>query len=385
MKAITLKSRQSNRYLSTADRARVGELTKTIAPPFMILRTAVVAANLARLRAAIPRAEVFYAVKANNHPAILETLHRDRCSFDISSHRELATLVAMGVNPEETIHSNPVKSIAEFDAAVEAGARVFVADNISELDKFAKYGDRAGVLLRFKTGYGGSVVNLSYKFGADPSDIPPMLARIRELGLSFKGFCFHVGSQCTAIDKYTSCIDIARELIALAAGQGLATEILDIGGGFPIPYTDDVPAIETIGAEISAALARQIPPDIRVICEPGRFICGDAMTLFSSVIGKAVREGVTWYYIDDGLYGSFSGRLYDQCSYPILTNRNTTWEKAVLAGPTCDSFDVIYKDCLLPPLTVGDVLMFPAMGAYCSVSASDFNGLKLTKVVVVDW
>ncbi|MDD4050551.1 MAG: type III PLP-dependent enzyme [candidate division Zixibacteria bacterium] len=385
MKAITLKSRQSNRYLSAADRARVGELTKTVAPPFMILRTSVVAANLARLCAAIPRAEVFYAVKANNYPAILETLHRDGCSFDISSHRELATLAAMGVRPEATIHSNPVKSIVEFDAAVEAGARVFVADNISELDKFAKYGDRTEVLLRFKTGYGGSVVNLSYKFGADPADIPPMLDRILELGLSFKGFCFHVGSQCTAIDKYTHCIDTARELIALAAGKGLATEILDIGGGFPISYTDDVPAIETIGAEISAALTAQIAPDIRVVCEPGRFICGDAITLFSSVIGKTVRDGVTWYYIDDGLYGSFSGRLYDQCSYQILTNRNTTWEKAVLAGPTCDSFDVIYKDCLLPPLTVGDLLIFPAMGAYCSVSASDFNGLKLTKVVVVDW
>jgi len=385
MKAITLKSRQSNRYLSAADRARVAETAKTVAPPFMILRTSVVTANLARLRAAIPRAEVFYAVKANNHPAILETLHRHGCSFDISSHRELATLAAMGVGPEATIHSNPIKSIPEFDAAVEGGARVFVADNIFELDKFAKYGDHAGVLLRFKTAYGGSVVNLSYKFGADPADIPAMLDRIKELGLTFKGFCFHVGSQCTAIDKYTRCIETARELIALAASKGLATEILDIGGGFPIPYTDEVPAIEAIGAEISSALKAQIAPDIKVVCEPGRFICGDAMTLLSSVIGKTVRDGVTWYYIDDGLYGSFSGRLYDQCSYPILTNRNTTWEKAVLAGPTCDSFDVIYNDCLLPPLSVGDLLIFPAMGAYCTVSASDFNGLKLTKVVVVDW
>jgi ornithine decarboxylase len=380
MKAITLKSRQSNRYLSAADRARVAEVAKTVAPPFMILRTSVVAANLVRLRTAIPRAEVFYAVKANNHPAILETLYHHGCSFDISSHRELATLAAMGVGPEVTIHSNPVKSIPEFDAAVEGGARLFVADNLSELD-----GDRAGVLLRFKTASGGSVVNLSYKFGADPADIPAMLDRTKELGLSFKGFCFHVGSQCTAIDKYTRCIETARELIALAATKELATEILDIGGGFPIPYTDEVPTIEAIGVEISSTLKAQIAPDIRVVCEPGRFICGDAMTLFSSVIGKTVRDGVTWYYIDDGLYGSFSGRLYDQCSYPILTNRNTTWEKAVLAGPTCDSFDVIYDDCLLPPLTVGDLLIFPAMGAYCSVSASDFNGLKLTKVVVVDW
>ena len=133
------------------------------------------------------------------------------------------------------------------------------------------------------------------------------------------------------------------------------------------------------------ALEKYIDRDIRIICEPGRFISGNTATLFSSVIGKAVRDGRNWYYIDDGLYGSFSGRLFDHCSYQILTHRNTTWEKAVLAGPTCDSFDVIYDDCLVPPLEIGDILLFPAMGAYCSVSASDFNGLARTRIIEVDW
>ena len=385
MKAICIKRQPSHKLLRGINLNRVGDLQQTVRPPFMLLRTGVVRENLRRLRQALPRAEVYYAVKANNHPAIIDVLRSEECRFDISSARELQEVIGHGVTAEETIHTNPIKSLPEFDAAVESGVRIFVADNISELDKFARFGKSAGLLIRFKTDQGGSVVNPSYKFGAAIEDIEPMLDRAIALGLSFKGFCFHVGSQCTEVGKYTAAIATARTLIEIARRKGLTTDILDIGGGFPIEYAGDVPSIETIGREVSDALDRDIDPAIRVICEPGRYICGEAATLFASVIGKAVREGTPWYYLDDGLYGSFSGRLFDQCVYQILTNRNTRWENAVLAGPTCDSFDVIYKECLLPPLEIGDILMFPAMGAYCSVSATDFNGLRNTAVVVVDW
>ena len=206
----------------------------------------------------------------------------------------------------------------------------------------------------------GDILTLGYR--GDKSAGPALL------GLATKG---DIPVRVAAIEN----------LIELAASKGLTTEILDIGGGFPIEYTEDVPSIESIGAVISEALRREISPEIKIICEPGRFIAGEAVTLFASVIGKAVRDGLQWYYIDDGLYGSFSGRLYDQCRYRILTNRNTKWEKAVLAGPTCDSFDVIYDDCLMPPLDIGDVLMFPGMGAYCAVSATEFNGLQQARTI----
>ena len=121
-----------------------------------------------------------------------------------------------------------------------------------------------------------------------------------------------------------------------------------------------------------------------MISEPGRYISASAVTLLVNVIGKSVRDGRPWYYLDDGLYGSFSGRLYDHCSYQALTNRNTTWVKSTLAGPTCDSIDVIYDDILLPPLQIGDTLVFPVMGAYCQVSASRFNSLRQAETIVVD-
>lgn len=385
MKAINIKNRFSGKHLRGINLARANQLSGEVATPFMVLRTAQVRDNLRRLRQAIPGVEIFYAVKANNHPDIIKSLAFEGCSFDISSVRELKETLECGVRVEDTIHTNPIKSSREFDGAVELGVRTFVADNFNELDKFIKHGNDAGVLLRFRTERSGAAVNLSYKFGAELNDIPAMLERIIELRLNFRGFCFHVGSQCPNPRQYVRAIRTAGRLINLAAGKGLKTEILDIGGGFPIKYTREIPPIEDFGLAITSTLKEVVDPAIRIICEPGRFISGEAITLFASVIGKSVRDGVKWYYIDDGLYGSFSGRLFDGCSYQVLTDRNTKWEKAVLAGPTCDSFDVVYKDCLMPPLEIGDILMFPTMGAYCSVSASDFNGLNRARVITVDW
>jgi ornithine decarboxylase len=351
----------------------------------MILRPAQVRENLRRLQVAVPGVEVFYAVKSNNHPDIIRTLADNGCSFDISSVRELKGALECGADAGRTIHTNPIKSRPEFDGAIELGVRTFVADNLSELDKFGRYGDRAGLLLRFRTEGKAAAVDLSYKFGAAPEDIPALLDKIITLGLNFKGFCFHVGSQCTDPRQYVTAIKTARNLIDLARDKGLNPQILDIGGGFPVRYLSNIPSIETIGKAISTALKKEIDPSMRVICEPGRFLSGDAGTLFASVIGKSIRSGLIWYYLDDGLYGSFSGRLFDGCTYQALTNRNTKWERAVLAGPTCDSFDVIYRECLMPPLDIGDILMFPAMGAYCSVSASDFNGLEKARIITVEW
>lgn len=382
MKAINIKGKQNARYLRGIDLGHLPTAGESSQTPFLLLNTDIVRDSVRRLRGALPGVEIYYAVKSNNHSDILRVIHEEQCRFDISSARELQMIQAIGADAADAIHTNPVKSPPEFDAAVAGGVPIFVADNLSELDKFAHYNGRAGVLVRFKTSQGGSVVNLSYKFGAAVEDVPMMLDRIKKLAIPFRGFCFHVGSQCTEVGKYVDSIRTARQLIEMAKERGMETEILDIGGGFPIEYIEDVPSIESIGGAIMEALRAEIDPAIRIFCEPGRFVSGEAVTLFASVIGKAVRDGVKWYYLDDGLYGSFSGRLYDHCRYRILTNRNTKWEKAVLAGPTCDSFDVIYSECLLPPLEIGDVLMFPGMGAYCAVSATDFNGLGQARVVV---
>ncbi len=160
--------------------------------------------------------------------------------------------------------------------------------------------------------------------------------------------------------------------------------MLDIGGGFPVEYTEPIPSIEEFCAPISDALEQHIRPGINVISEPGRFIAATPVTLICSIIGKAHRDGKIWYYLDDGLYSTFSGILYDQCQYPVVSDLTGDHKLSVLAGPTCDSFDVIYDGLMIPEHNISDKLMFTTTGAYCEVSGSNFNALKRPDYLVID-
>ncbi len=336
------------------------------------------------MAAALPGIAVHYAVKANNHPAILEEVARNGHMFDISSYQELLQALETGGRVEEMIHSNPIKSPYEISDAIKAGVSLFVIDNPDEIEKFIPYAGRVRLLIRFKVDNSNAVVNLSIKFGCSPDEVIGLAEKIREKGLEYYGLAFHVGSQCVENGVYLTAIDISSDLISQLEKRGLKTSFLDIGGGFPVPYTEKVPDIGEFCGPIRERLAEKIDPGIKLACEPGRFISATAVTLVAAIIGKSVRSGKRWYFLDDGVYGSFSGRLYDHCTYQILTNRNTTWKRSVLAGPTCDSFDVIYRDIVLPPLSIGDLLLFPVMGAYTSVSASSFNCLRKAEYIVTD-
>jgi len=199
------------------------------------------------------------------------------------------------------------------------------------------------------------------------------------------GLSFHVGSQVADPSRYVEAIDTCRELILHSAERGLARlEVLDIGGGFPIPYGGGGEPITRFCRPIRRELAT-LPETLRVIAEPGRFIAGPAGTCITAVTGKAQREGRWWYYLDDGLYGSFSGQLYDHALYPIESlGKRGARHPSVLAGPTCDSIDVIREDLLLPDLGLGDLLVGRMMGAYTSATASDFNFIPRATVVAVN-
>jgi len=352
--------------------------------PILVLYRSKVRENLERLASALPGIAIHYAIKSNNHPAVLEEVARLSHRFDVASFQELKLVIEAGGHPEEQIHSHPIKSPYEIADAVKAGVKLFVIDNPDEIDKFISYAGKVRLMVRFKVENDQAVVNLSYKFGCLPQEVIGLAEKIRECGLEYYGLAFHVGSQSMTNNVYITAIDISADLIAQLKARGLETTLLDIGGGFPVPYTELVPSLEDFCGPIRKRLTEKIDPNIKLVCEPGRYISATAVTLVASVIGKSVRSGKRWYFLDDGLYGSFSGRLYDHCKYQILTNRNTTWKSSVLAGPTCDSFDVIYRDIILPPLDVGDLLVFPAMGAYCAVSSSSFNCLRKAEYIVVD-
>jgi ornithine decarboxylase len=354
--------------------------------PQLVLSRSEVRRNMNTLKSALPRAEIFYAVKSNNHAALAAEVRAVGGNFDVCSAEEITTVGTTGVPPHTLLHTHPVKALGEFDRAVEAGVRTFVVDNISEVAKLRRYPDlRLKVLVRFRVHINTTaVVNLQYKFGCTIDEVPSLAAAIEDAGHEFHGLCFHIGSQCIYSENYVAAIRAAGELTKRLAEQNLHVRLLDMGGGFPVEYVEPVPPIEVFCEPINRALDDHLAPDIRVICEPGRFISATAVTLVTRIIGKAMRDGKLWYYLDDGLYSTFSGIVFDHCQYPVITNREGEEKLSVLAGPTCDSFDTLYDGLMIPEHEIGDSIVFPRTGAYCSVSGSTFNSLPQASYRVVD-
>ena len=160
-------------------------------------------------------------------------------------------------------------------------------------------------------------------------------------------------------------------------------DTIDIGGGFPVPYTKHLPSIEHFALPIRRKLNEYFP-GMKISAEPGRFISGLCMNLIATVNGKNDRRGVPWYYLDDGVYNSFSGKVYDHCSYEIVTEKDGPTKPSVLAGPTCDSFDIISDSIHLPELEIGDIILVPSMGSYTSISATNYHGFEKAKIITID-
>jgi len=336
------------------------------------------------LRAALPGVDLHYAMKPLPHAAVVACLRDEGAFFDLATTGEVELVKAQGIAAERCIHTHPIKRDSDIRDAMRYGVKIFVADNPEEIRKFARYRRRAELLLRVSFRSPDAVVDLSRKFGCEPGAVLEMIEQARRLGIRVRGLSFHVGSQATEPTKYIEAIRACTSLIGEALLAGLpALDILDIGGGFPVSYNDPVMPIDEFCRPIRAELAK-LPPHVRVIAEPGRFIAAPAAIAISSVMGKAKRDGRWWYYLDDGLYGSYSGQLFDHAKYPVTTLRQDGERfPSVLAGPTCDSIDVIDDDISLPELEVGDLVVGRMMGAYTWASATDFNFFKRAKVVVM--
>jgi ornithine decarboxylase len=240
-------------------------------------------------------------------------------------------------------------------------------------------------LLRVAFSAEDAMVDLSKKFGCEPAAVPGLLEVARRLGVPVIGLSFHVGSQTATAAMHVRATLACGRLIAeaRAAGhEGLTT--IDIGGGFPADYRERTTPIEEYCGPLRTALAA-LPTGIRVIAEPGRYIAAAAGTAVATVVGRALRDGRWWFYLDDGIYGSYSGQLFDHMRYPITALRDQGERvAAVLAGPTCDSIDIIDDIIELPLLEAGDLVVGRQMGAYNSACATDFNFIRRARVVAVN-
>ncbi|MDN3379859.1 MULTISPECIES: type III PLP-dependent enzyme [unclassified Pseudoalteromonas] len=353
--------------------------------PLMVLDCEAVRTQYRSLCNALPGVTLHFALKPLPHAAVVRTLLEEGACFDLATSGEVALVASQGVPSERTIHTHPIKRDADIRDALEYGCNVFVIDNINELEKFIAYKESVELLVRLSFRNADAFADLSKKFGCSPAMAIEIITYAKQLGIRIKGLSFHVGSQTASPTKYVSAIEACNLVIQRIAELGLpALSTLDIGGGFPVPYSKDVLLIDVFCAPINDALAK-LPETVRVIAEPGRFIVASCVTSVASVMGQAVREDKPWYYLDDGIYGSFSGLIFDEAAYPIDSLKQEGERvESVLAGPTCDSIDVISEAIMLPKLNNGDLIISRMMGAYTLATATDFNFFKRAEVVVLN-
>lgn len=338
------------------------------------------------LAAALPGVDLHYALKPLPDTTVVQVLAREGSWFDLATNGEVDLVRKAGIPAERCVHTHPIKRDSDIRHALAYGIRTFVVDNPDELEKFLIYREHVRLLLRVSFRNPQAIIDLSRKFGCDAGAAIGLIEHAIRGGLRIVGLSFHVGSQVGSPDKYVEAIDTCGRLIEEARKRGLPPlEELDIGGGFAIDYLEPVPAIDDFCAPIRAALGR-LPKGIRVIAEPGRFICGPAAISLSTVMGRAEREGRWWYYLDDGIYGTFSGQQYDKMRFPVepVRGRDRPREDCVLSGPTCDSLDVIAEDLPMPKLGIGEILVARQIGAYTMSTATDFNFFPRARVIAVN-
>ncbi len=367
-----------------AKERRLRDLARKYGTPLMVISRSVLRDQLDRFRRALPRVEPFFAIKANSHPEIIKTMVAGRASFDVASVAEMNQVLAAKAKPSQVIFANTVKPVESIALAAKKGVTLMTFDSEYELAKIAEHAPGARVLVRIKVPNVGSIVELSLKFGVDPSDATSLMIKAFKMGLQPAGVSFHVGSQCTRVENYIEAMEMASIIARDARLKQLPFEIVDIGGGFPIrhfDYEDD--PFDRLAPVLAKELDRLFDANIRIIAEPGRFLVGPAATLLMRVIGKAIRENKLWYYLDDGVYGSLSGQVFDHCKYQFKYLRGGHTQLSTLAGPTCDSFDIIARGEDVPELQIGDVIYVENIGAYSLASATTFNGMPMAQVLMV--
>ena len=351
--------------------------------PFVILDTAIVRQKARRFRAAMPRVQPHYAIKANPDPRVIKALREERVGCEIASIAELDLLLGHGVPAAEVFYSNPMKSRASISRAAASGVEWFAVDSVDELRRIHEIKADARTYLRISTSNVGSDWPLSGKFGAGAIEARDMVATAAKLGADLAGVTFHVGSQCRNPENWRIGIDKARGVFDAMLKAGLKPRLLDIGGGFPVRHVKPIPSIEVIGEIVNEAL-KVFPDDVRIVAEPGRYLVSDAGYFVCRVVGTATRGGKRWMHWDAGLFGGII-ETTEGLKYKIRSDRSGPDVPWHVAGPTCDSLDVVLRDEPLPSdLQEGDFIYIRNGAAYTSSYACEFNGFPLPELRVIE-
>jgi ornithine decarboxylase len=371
------------------------QLAKTHGTPLFVIDHEELLCNYEMFKKNLPRVQAYYAVKANPDPAIVKTLFNAGASFDVSSIAEFESVYENIKDlPEQEqhdwiwnniIYANPIKA-EETLQVLDKYQPLLTFDNSEEIAKMKQNAPNSRVVLRLRVSNAGAMVELSSKFGAAHEEALDLIFEAVNAGLTVAGLSFHVGSQTTNFENYMQAINLAALIFKEVKARGYdQMNLLDIGGGFPAPYDESVKPFSELAKRINTELDRLISPDIKIIAEPGRFIAATAATAVSKIIGKAVRHGKLCYYIDDGVYHTFSGVIFDHCQYHFDAFKTGPTQICTVFGPTCDGLDVISMTEELPSnLERGDLLSSKNIGAYSAATSTYFNGFPPAKIIHVN-
>lgn len=360
--------------------------------PCLVVDLDVVRDNYSAFEKALPDSKIYYAVKANPAPEILRLLAGLGSSFDTASVAEIEMAMDAGAPAERISFGNTIKKERDIQRAYELGIRLFAVDCVEEVDKIARVAPGSQVFCRVLTDGEGAEWPLSRKFGCVTDMAIDVLRHAHRSGLVAHGVSFHVGSQQTDLAAWDKALGDAKAVFATLAEEGIVLKMVNMGGGFPTRYLKDVPTAQAYGQAIFGSLRKHFGNRIpETIIEPGRGMVGNAGVIKSEVVlisKKAVNDNVRWVYLDIGKFGGLAETMDEAIRYPIVTPRDgSEVAPCVLAGPTCDSADVMYEKTPYPlplSLTIGDEVLIEGTGAYTTTYASvAFNGFEPLRSYVI--
>lgn len=361
----------------------------SISTPALVIDSDEVIHHLSWFDKFLPEAKIFYAVKANNAPSLLQLLASQGVSFDVASAQEIKDLRTLGVPPSRMILSNPVKSPATINAFFDNELKLVSIDNHYDLSALQHASTRSSnpksvnVFVRIRIPSTDVQIDLNNKFGCFENEAGALLKAAHDAGFTPRGIQFHVGTQSWNAHNYQIGIETSIRIIdSLQRDYGIKCDSINIGGGFPDPIlAKEAGGLEVFFSELAEAIKPATQRGLNLIAEPGRIVVSSACSAVCTVIGKSIRNGIPWLYLDDGAYGLFSGKFFDHKEYHFRVLKQAQHPhhnkliSYVVAGPTCDSIDVISQPTMLPAdINPGDILCSHNMGAYSLVTSCSFNG-----------
>jgi len=375
------------------DRSEILDLAIRHGTPLIVIDHKIIKRNFETFCRNLPLVKPYYAIKANPEPEIVKTLYKLGSGFDVASWEEFMIVNDMiegNANEKDdfmnkkVIYANPVKRIDSLKKLNSYALRM-TFDNYIEIDKVVQYCKKAHLVLRVDVPNTGSVVELSTKFGAHPNICLDLIKYANGLGFDVEGLSFHVGSQCNNFDNYIQSLKIAHNIFKQSKEIGQNLKLLDIGGGFPAPYDENVSSFESLSEIINESLLQYFDnPNLTIIAEPGRFIVATAAVSVVEINGKALRNNKTYYYVNDGVYNTFSGVIFDHIQYHFKAFKEGELKESAVVGPTCDALDKISLNEQLPDLNIEDFIYSENTGAYTNASATHFNGFPPAKIVHIN-